>query len=240
MSLHHKTWLSKSRATCFYEPKENTNGFTLIELLIALAILAVLLTLVTTTFGSALRTMNTFETRSQIFHSSRVAFSMLNDELQSTVVSTASQKPHFVGTPSTIQARFFDRISFDSYRFQRFPDSSAGTDPVMFDWWVEEGTLFQREIPRLFGILKPLDSPIRPRPDAPLDFASGVFPLSHAVKTFRLRYYHDTQWVNQWSSRDKDMLPDAISIELTLRLSENDDQKFSTFIRLPRGHQKAF
>ncbi len=240
MSLHHKTWFSEFRSTRLCVPQEKVSGFTLIELLIALAILAVLLTLVTTTFGSALRTMNTFEARSHIFHSSRVAFSMLNDELQSIVAPTPSQKAHFVGTPDTMQAQSLDRISFDSYNFQRFPGSPAGTDPVMFDWWVEEETLFHREIPRLFGVLRPRDSPVGSRQRATLDFASGVFPLSHAVQNFRLRYYHDTQWGKQWSSQDEDRLPDAVSIELTLQLSDNDDQKFSTFIRLPRGYQEAF
>ncbi len=240
MSLHRNTWRDHSRSPRRSVPQSSTGGFTLLELLLALAILAVLLTLVTTTFGAALRTMNIFEIRSKIFHSSRVAFSLLHDELQSSVLPTPLQKTNFIGIPQTVQGRSLDGLSFDSNTFRRFPGSLPGTNPVTFDWWVENEAIFHRENPRIFGHVKSRDFPRQAGLGIPVDFTSGVFPLSHDVQNFRLRYYQDAQWVNRWSSLEKDSLPYAVSIELTLQLPGSGDQKFSTLIRLPRGHQEAY
>ncbi len=240
MSLHHNTERYPSQSPLTSSQNERACGFTLLELLIALAILSVLFTVVTATFGAALRSMNTFETRSQVFHSSRVAFSLFMDELQSAVLPTSSQEPHFVGISEASQTMSLDRISFDSYNFRRFPGSLPGTDPVTFDWWIEDEAIMHRESPTLFGIVEPLDIMAGPRPYTHLDFTSGIFPLTDNVQNFRLRYHDGTQWVNQWSSQVKSQLPRAVSIELTLQLPDNGDQKFSTFISLPRGNQEAF
>ncbi len=214
------------------------NGFTFLEILMAMAILSVLFTLVTMTFHTAMRTINIVEERSQTFHSGRVTFSLFQNEVQSAVLPSPFQKTNFVGIPQTRQGKAIDRISFDSYNHRRFPGSLPGTDPVTFDWWVEEELIFHRETPTLFGRVKPLD-PLEFSQGTQIELTSNMFPLSNKVESFELRYVKQNQWVNQWSSAGAGTLPRAVSMELALQLTNGDIQKFSTIISLPHGHQEV-
>ena len=205
----------------------------------ALAILGVIVTLLVTTVRTVMSTIEVVETRSHVFHSTRLAFSIMMDELQSAVFSTGVDKPSFTGHAQRHAGRSLDRIAFDSYEFQQYPGVLPGTDPVTFDWWVADGYLLHRQIPTLFGKMKSTELP-ESAPYKEFESLWDIFPLAENVQDFRLRYHDGTQWVKEWSAQGSELLPRAVSIALTLQIPGGGDQQFSTLVGLPHGNQDLF
>ncbi len=215
------------------------HGFTLLEVLIALSILAIIFTVLTVSFRTALRTITALEERSDVFHSSRLAYSLLLDELQSSADPASGQSSDFIGLHEQQRTRSFDRLVFDSYNFRRYSGGLPGTDLAQFTLWVAHDQLWQQEVPHLTGQTLPGFSTIQAtkQTDLEFDFSSGIYPLANHVQEFRLRYHDGTQWLDQWSTQSTRNLPHAISLAMTLQLPGGGEQLFSTFVSLSRGHQ---
>jgi general secretion pathway protein J len=181
-------------------------GYTLIEVLIAVAILAVVMTMVALTFSSTVRMVRTVDEEQGQEHLARRCLSLMADDLM-----MARKHPLFPWSTRNgeREGQPADLLAFVS---TGHASGEAGLSRV----------LYTREGDRLSRLA--------------LRNLHGAFPeaverieLATDVAAFDLRYYDDTlkAWVHEWDGKVRKSLPRAVMIQLTLVNSRQERRVYT-------------
>jgi len=199
----------------------NSKGFTLIEVLLAVAILAVLITVVYGSFSTASRNIQQAEERRDDTDLARALLSRMSDDIANAYVNTAMNSPTlltiFFGKKEEVEGGE-EKIRHDSinlttltnwrrpntketelwevgYYFKENPESPEGQ---RYSLYRREKRLLSRDSPALEG--------------------GDEYELSDRIESLQIRYYNgmSKQWVDEWDTRKIPVFPAVAEITLVL------------------------
>ena len=184
------------------------DGFTLVEILLAVALVAMMATLV---FGSLYATtsaIDTVRTQSANEQIVRSTLRVMADELSVSVASTTATP--WVGINALYDGQPADTIAFPTIGEFRGAESAKDTELVRIVYTREGDRLLRFVRKNLYGLT---------------DESIEQVELANQVKGFNIRYYDKTAnlWLDEWD-RAKTGSPRAILIELTLLQNKTELQ----------------
>lgn len=197
--------------------QDGERGFTLIELLLAVAILAVLGTVVSLSFSSTFRILERVNADQDRNHIARQCLRRIADELMMARKHAAAP---WTGRSAEQNGRPADFLTFVSSSHVRTRANAPETD-VTRVLYAREGTRLVRFVrPNLYAVPQPVAEQ--------LEMAEGV-------AAFNLRYYDRAlgSWVDEWDGRARSELPPAVMIELTLTNADDEPRTFVEWVTIP-------
>ncbi len=189
-------------------PQGSEYGFTLVEILLAVALVAMMATLV---FGSLYATTSAIDrVRTQSVNEQiiRSTLRVMADELSVSVASTTATP--WVGINALYDGQPADTIAFPTMGEFRGAESAKDTELVRIVYTREGDRLLRFVRKNLYGLT---------------DESIEQIEMAGQVKGFNIRYYDKTSnlWLDEWD-RTKTGSPKAILIELTLLQNKTELQ----------------
>ena len=106
------SWRVSRRFRMMDQDRVRERGFTLIEIMVAMAITAVLLTILYQSFGATIRTTEIVDQETDIYRMARISLSIMTEELGSTYWSENQTNTFFSGTKDSLR---FTSLSANQY-----------------------------------------------------------------------------------------------------------------------------
>jgi general secretion pathway protein J len=213
--------------------RPSRRGLTLIEISLAVAILAMIATL---TWGGVARSMDAYETVTQIdrrYHEVRVAMNRMARELSMAFLES---RRRFRGPEQTRRTIFkadrsssFYRIDFNSFAHDILRQDAKESDQCEIGYFGQpdpdepgQTNLMRREDPRL---------------DTEPEEGGRAYVLAENVVKFQLRFYDQRRqdWTDEWDSQKTDYagrLPSIVEIKLVTKDEDGRELEFVTKTRI--------
>ena len=211
-----------------------TSGFTLIEVMVGMAILAMVSTIVWSSFKETTLTKKNVEAQAVRYRTVRLALDRMAREIamsflsQNEDTSQPERRTRFVGK----KRNGIDELSFSYFGHQRLYEDATEGDTAMVSYTAEPDrdhhgsvNLMRRESRRL-GYFRPEE-------------LSGQYDiLCDDVTKLKLDYWdsRDKVWREEWNTTNADgqidRLPSKVKITLTVRDERGKDVPFQTQTRI--------
>ncbi len=185
--------------------RRKSNGFTLVELLIALAITALILSVIYTTLTQGFQIFFAVQGRSELHKAAQSILRLMGWELEQSFLGDA-----FVGQTNSIS------FSTHSRGFGSLMGSSI--DQIKVEYF-----LARKEGGAGFALMRRESSLTVSRVD---ELADGIYGLE-------ISYFEGPGWKSGWNSDDCNCLPRAVRITLALITPEGGRVSFYSTIRIP-------
>ncbi|MGD0233848.1 MAG: type II secretion system protein GspJ [Syntrophorhabdales bacterium] len=195
--------------------QSKNHGFTLIEMLLAIALSALLLVTVYTTYFSIARSIDTTLKTQELLETGRILLEMLKRDIRGM---TGSRFP-LISTVEEINGKLVTNIVFVT-------STPSSNNP--FKWSKVGYTLTQDRQGQLIFIKKAAKNP-----NDDLDQLGSVFEVSRLVSSFQLTFFDGTEWVKQWDSRSTGKLPKQVRITVELSDEKKNVQTFTAEEGIP-------
>ena len=230
-------------------PRRRFRGFSLIEVLIAIAILAMISTLIYTSFSSLQRSKQGIRRVSDRHREGRMALARISSELQSAYISKhlpidpnlAVQQTLFAGEPGSPA----DRLDFNAFVHRRLTRDSHESDQA-------EISYFGLDDPNKSGVYD-LVRRVSPRLDLEPQRGGRVQVLATDIDLFDLAYLDPVtgRWTEHWDSTDGIRQPDRLPLQVKVTLVLNGGKRsasdrshgtiaFATKVALPMQQPLSF
>ena len=202
----HQVGPSAVRFACHRSPYAS-RGFTLLEVLLSLAILAVIVTTIYSSFSTAGRNIESAETTRDGTDLARTLISRLTNDIANVYVNGNLSETYFYGSKleRDEDKHRFDSIYLTTLTNWRTPESKE------MDLW-EVGYFFQDKPDGKGKVLRRKEKREFSK-DVPRREGGKDYELTDAVDGLRLRYSNGTTWADEWN---KSGLPKAVEIVLTM------------------------
>ena len=195
--------------------QNKSNGFTLIEMLLAIALSALLLVTVYSTYFSIARSIDTTLETQELLETGRVLLEMIKRDIR----GIAGGRFPLVSTLEEIDGKLVTNVSF-------ITSTPSTTNP--FRWSKVGYALTRDEQSRWIFIKKEAGNP-----NDDLDQLGKVFEISKLVTSFRLTFFDGTEWLEQWDSRSTGKLPKQIRITVEISDEKKNVQTFTAEEGIP-------
>ena len=191
----------------------NSKGFTLIEVLLALAVLALVLTMIYSSFSTASQSVERAEVVRDATDLARTLIARLSNDIANASCSADTNVVVFYGKKDELEIegekRRNDSIYLTTLTNWRRPDSKE-TEMWEVGYYFEERpdtktrVLMRREKRELSKDFPPLEGGV-------------AFELTDRVEELKLRYLDGSKWVDEWGNKSRcNPRPKAVEISLTL------------------------
>jgi len=187
-----------------------TNGFTLLEVLLAMSILAVIVTVIYASFSSAGRDVEQVESSRNRTDLARTLIAKLSADIGNAYYNQSLKDTVFYARPSTKEKDVprFDRIALTTLTNWRKPDSKE------MDLW-EVGYRFEERPDGTGKVLMCREKREINKDNTVLEGGTD-YEVTDRISELRLQYRDGSKWTDEWDSRIKYKLPNAVEIRLTL------------------------
>lgn len=181
-----------------HPPAASGRGFTLIEVLVAMAILALMATVIYSSFAGMKRSKEGVERINDRYREGRLAMARMVRELQSAFISLHQPIPPVQPVQKTVfkgtQGSPGDRIDFASFAHRRLVENARETDQ-------EEVSYFAEPDERLSGVVN-LVRRVSPRLDLYPDKGGKIEILASDIDLFDVEYLDAAtgQWTDRWDT----------------------------------------
>jgi len=207
------------------------NGFTLIEILVALAIVAVVVTLSYETFNGVIRSVQQVDDQAELDQMVRVSMSIMVNELNSAYWRPPSEKAsatpyEFTGTDNQAGEEPSDSLRFTMLSHTRAKE--GGGDPTVSILEYELVPVAQSEVATLMHTEETNYLSLS-------ENSLERFELAEQVVGLNFRYFDGKQWSEEWSASDRKKLPRAVEIQIDFRDSNGQVRRFITQTDIPLG-----
>ena len=201
-------------------------GFTLLEILIAMAILAVLATMVYASFDASIKLIERVDSEADIYREARFILARLSEELSMAYRPKGKAMPEaiFVGQNGVMAGRPQDSLRFTSLSHPRSVMDEAASDLNLIEYRFERGpedkrwVLLHRERNNLYGLSQG---------------GSGEFVIGEGIYSLNLRYFDGKTWVDGWDAENEKALPLAVEIEIQFQEPRGGQRSFKSWVELP-------
>jgi len=190
-------------------------GFTLVEVVLAIALSALLLVAVYSTYFSITRSINGTLGTQELLETGRILLEMLKRDIR----GIAGSRFPLVSTVEETNGKLVTNIAFVT-------STPSPTNP--FKWNKVGYTLIQDRQGQWIFIKKAAKNP-----SDDLDQLGAVFEISRLVSSFRLTFFDGTQWLDQWDSRSTGKLPKQVRISVELSDEKKNVQTFTAEESIP-------
>jgi prepilin-type N-terminal cleavage/methylation domain-containing protein len=225
--------------------RKGHEGFTLLEILIAMAIFALVLSMLYTAYTGTFRNMDETETQADIYHMARIALERIAEDLESAYIppwavgqETEGKTPQpapFVGEDAQISDRSADTLLFFSRAHLVFDDEEVDTTVARISYDVRQSAVGEEVF-----ILYRSDTPgFEEGPEQ----GTGGLILCDNLHAVNFTYYDDKgRGYDRWDSTNeefKDKLPVMVSIVLEFANDRNPEApfKFVSGVVLPMAQE---
>lgn len=206
-------------------------AFTLIEVLVALAILAILTTLIYGTFTQSHNVSTRLETTSERYQAVRQLFQIMLDDLTAAYYleqTVTNQTPItvFIGTSPGATDSFLTTqplLRFTTLGHRRWQPNSPETDLSLVEYQIKKDTDSD-----LLSLLHREETNLLSSTEA----STEEYELADGLKGLSVRFFDGTAWADSWDAAAKQGLPQAVEVKFVLPI-ENEDRKFSFLARIP-------
>lgn len=202
----------------------HSKGFTLLEVLMAMSILAVIVTVIYTSFSTTGRNVEQAEARRDRTDLARTLIAKLSDDIANAYYNTSMKETVFDAKPSTTTA---DEPRFDSIALTTLTNWRKPASKEM-DLW-EVGYRFEERPEGKGKVLIRREKREINKDSTPLEGGSD-YEVTDQITELRLRYYDGSTWVDEWHSSSKQKLPRSVEITLI----QADGSSFLTHIEAGR------
>lgn len=199
-------------------PSRNSEaGYTLIEIVVAIAILAILATMVSLTFSSTSRIVEAIDEEHGREHQARICLTRITEEL---MMARLQRRFPWSARNGERDGRPADLLAFVSASHVRYRPDVAEADLTRVLYTREGDRLARFSLRNLQGLV--------PQAVERVDLATGV-------TAWNLRYYDGAlrAWVDEWDEQSRKSLPRAVMIELTLINARNEPKTFFDWVVIP-------
>ncbi len=190
-------------------------GFTLIEVMIAIALSALLLVTVYSTYFSLARTIDSTTQSQELLENGRVLLEMLKRDLRGV---TGGQFA-LIGTSQQIDGKPVTDIEFVT-------SSRSSTNPLM--WSKVAYSLIQDDQGQKILIRKEAKNP-----NDDVNLLGKAFEVSRMVSAFQLTFFDGTEWQEKWDSRATGKLPKQVRIVVEISDANKNSKTFTAEESLP-------
>lgn len=187
---------------------DRNRGFTLIEMLLAIALSALLLVTVYSTYFSIARSIDATSGTQELLETGRILLEMLKRDIR----GIAGVRFPLISTVHEMDGKLVSDIVFVT-------SAPSATNP--FQWSKVGYALIQDQLGHRIFLKKEAR-----KPSDDLDQLGKVFEISRLVSSFRLTFFDGTEWAEQWDSRSTGKLPKQVRI--TVEISD-DNKNVQTF-----------
>jgi len=184
-------------------------GFTLLEVLLAMSILAVIVTVIYTSFSTTGRNIDQAEAMRDSTDLARTLIAKLSDDIANAYYNSSMRETVFDAKPSTTTDEpRFDSIALTTLTNWRKPDSKE------MDLW-EVGYRFEDRPDGKGKVLIRSEKREINKDSTPLEGGTD-YEVTDQISELRLRYSDGLTWSDEWHSSSKGKKPTAVEILLVL------------------------
>ena len=203
---------SRGAARCPTGTAAYSKGFTLLEVLLALTILAMVATVIYSSFSTASRNIESAEALRDGTDQARTLIARLTNDIANAYVNGNLSETFFYGSKleRDEDKQRFDSIYLTTLTNQRYLSQKSDANSKEMDLW-EVGYFFQDK-PDGKGKVLMRKEKREISKDVPRREGGKDYELTDTVEGLRLRYSNGTTWADEWTSG----LPKAVEIVLTM------------------------
>jgi len=200
-------------------------GFTLIEVLVAVAILAMIATVIYSAFAGMRRTKEGVERINDRYREGRLAMSRMVRELQSAFISMHQPIPPVVSVQKTIfkatQGSPGDRLDFASFAHRRLVADARETDQEEVSYYAESDT-------EKSGVVN-LVRRVSPRLDLYPEKGGKIEVLVTDIDLFQLQFLDPAtgQWKDRWDTTQATEQVGRLPLQVRILLVLNGGSRHS-------------
>lgn len=187
-------------------------GFTLIELLVGVALGAVLLLALYTTFFGVMRTGGAAEASLGKRIEIGRFLDLVSREVHSAYFKSGSEFTLFRGSLDGLHSA----LEFTAFTVPLIREGEPSTDLIGVNYYVEEGE-------EASGLIREVRSPFTGE--------KTRIVMIEEVEVFELSYYNGTKWAKAWDASLEGRLPAAVSVKVVLKGGEEFKALARTMIR---------
>ncbi len=190
-------------------------GFTLIEMLLAIALSAILLVTVYSTYFSIARSIDATLGTQELLETGRILLEMLKRDIR----GVGGSRFPLVSTIQEVDGKAVTNIVFVT-------SAPSSTNPFK---WTKVGYVLTQDPQHQWVFVKKEVN----NPNDDLDQLGRVFEISRLVSSFQLTFFDGTEWVDQWDSQSKGKLPKQVRITVEISDEKKNVQTFTAEEAIP-------
>jgi len=223
-------------------------GFTLIEVMVAIALMAVIMTLIWSSTSQSLRAKDRVENRDMVFHAGGTALRKFSDDMVMAFLaktSTGTTGFQMAGAAARAQSAepfktFFigsdegeaDSVAFTSLSHQRLFKNAKESDQCRVSYEVVPG----EDDPGRMDLVRRMD----PWFGSTTEVEADPIVLVEGIKSFNIEYYEvkKAEWVKNWNTEQQEWqnrLPTAVRVSISFADPDDEERTIpmSTAVTIP-------
>jgi general secretion pathway protein J len=205
-------------------------AFTLIEVLIALAILAILSTMIYGAIAQSHALSTRLEATSETYQTVRQLFQMMQDELSTAYYleptgTALTSNSVFIGRSLNLKESVSSSqplLRFATLGHRRWQSDSPETDLGLVEYEIRRDSTTN-----LLILLHKEETNLLSTTEA----STEEYELAEGLKEFSVRFFDGTDWADSWDSTEKKDVPQAVEVKFVVPI-ENEDRTFSFISRI--------
>ncbi len=213
-------------------PRPALSGFTLLEVLVAIAILAIVATMVYSSFGTSLDIIDRVGLGADHYREARFVLGRMAEELSMAYRPKGEvfKDAVFVGLDGRVEERDADSIRFTAVSGLRYLPDEKASDLQLLEYRLAADSGDSS----LSLLREEMANPL-----VLSDSATGLSAIGEGVHSFNLRYYDGKEWVDSWDGDSRRGLPLVVEIEVSFLGSGKTQQAFRSWVRLPMARPEG-
>lgn len=204
-----------------YQIKSPSKGFTLLEILIGLALLAVLVLTLYTSFFTVLRGQSAINNELEMTRAAARFIDTFSREVHAASFKTNNPKTGFIGERLEIAGKSADRLTITTMVYPILKEGRPSSDLLSIRYSVEEGP------DKRLALYKEAWNPYT-------DEAGIKAEVMDDIEGFEISYFNGKDWAKAWDASIEKGLPKAVRVRIEVK-DKGDIREFSTLARIIAG-----
>jgi len=210
-------------------PKGKTGGFTILEILIALALGAVVLSVLYWSYSAVVGSTRRYREVSDFYQTARNSLTNMAREISGAFQPLfAEEELMFRGGDDWFRGMAADSLSFVTSTCLRGREDEVGSDTYEITYYrgfgEEGGLLLMRRAP-FYNLEEPFEE-------------GEELVLAENIRSLNFEYFDGLEWWEEWDPEEQESLPRAVRISIAVGREEDEQPRnFTIAAALPLGQK---